>query len=120
MVQPVKRQYQIRRGDVWSGEEFRLISASGAGFWSGATVKAQMRRTVDAPVTYEFVLAPVVTTEGTNGVLTFTLSIPATAAEGLNVGTYEGDVEVTSSGLPKSTVITFSATVVPDITRNTP
>jgi hypothetical protein len=120
MVQPVKRQYQIRRGDVWSGEEFRLISASGAGFWSGATVKAQMRRTVDAPVTYEFVVTPVVTTEGTNGVLTFTLSIPATAAEGLNVGTYEGDVEVTSSGLPKSTVITFSATVVPDITRNTP
>lgn len=119
MVIPVTRTYKARRGDYWPGELFRFISSLGAGFWTNPVVRCQLRSTsTNGPVAHEFTLTPAITTEGSNGVLTVNgLAMTATVTASLNPGLYVGDLEVTSNTLPKSTLVTFNLTVVPDTTR---
>lgn len=118
MVDPITRDYVVRRGDVWTGETFRLISASGASFWASPQVKSQARSSpTSAAVVHEFSVSPQVTTEGSNGVLTFTISLSSVESSALSPGNYVGDIEVSSSQLPKSTLVSFNFTVVADVTR---
>lgn len=119
MVTPIARTYKARRGDYWEGELFRFISSLGAGFWANAAVRAQLRPTnPNGPVAHEFTLTTATTTEGSNGVLTVNgFALTANQTAGLNPGVYVGDIEVSSTTLPKSTLITFTLTVAADVTR---
>lgn len=118
MVEAVQRTYKVRRGDAWVGESFRLISTV-AGFWSGAKAKSQIRKTENGPVIHEFSLNPVVTQEGANTVLTLSISFSPEDSAKLVPGTYLGDVEVSSTQLPKCTPIEFTIDANGDITRTT-
>lgn len=119
MIEPISRAYVVRRGDVWVGETFRFLSATGASFWSSVAVRSQIRTTSTATaIAHEFSVSPVVTTEGANGVLTFTLSMTSVQSEALAPGSYVGDIEISSTQLPKSTLVAFSFDVVSDVTRN--
>lgn len=118
MVESITREYTVRRGDVWVGETFRFISSQGTGFWSSYAVRAQIRSTAtSATVVHEFTLNPAVTAEGSNGILTIGLSLTANETAAITPGNYVGDIEVSSSQLPKSTLISFSFALVADITR---
>lgn len=117
MTQAIRRDYTIRRGDAWAGETFRLISTVGASSFTNALVKCQIRTKPDATVVKTFTITGTVTTEGTNGVLTFALNMTATESAAIAAGAYLGDIEVTADGFPTSTIIAFRLTVVPDITH---
>lgn len=118
MVEPITRDFRVRRGDNWAGETFRLISDQGAAFWTSATVRSQIRTSVDsATVAFEFSFTPTVTSEGSNGVLTFVLTMSKTQTAALTPGAYVGDIEVEAAGLPKTTFCVFSMKVLHDVTR---
>jgi hypothetical protein len=118
MVTALERTYKARRGDKWEGETFRLIKESGAGFWTNPVVASQLRATKNGPVAHTFTMTPVITMEGVNAVLAFSIElVPADSAK-LTPGTYVGDIEVASDACPKSTFITFTLEIVNDVTRN--
>jgi hypothetical protein len=118
MTEPITRSYRVRRGDTWEGETFRLISPSGASFWNAATVRSQIRTSHESTtIAHEFTLTPVVTTEGSNGVLTFALTMTKVQSAALTPGNYVGDIEVESEGLRKSTICAFQFSVFADVTR---
>jgi hypothetical protein len=116
MVTAIERTYKARRGDKWEGETFRLIKEGGAGFWTNPVVSSQLRPTKNGPVVHTFTITPVITMEGTNAVLTFSIDLPPADAQ-LNPGVYVGDIEVASDSCPKSTFITFTMEIVNDVTR---
>lgn len=118
MTEPITRSYRARRGDAWEGETFRVISPDGASFWSAAAVRSQIRAAPESStIAHEFVLTPAVTTEGSNGVLTFSLALTKTESAALAPGAYVGDIEVESSGFKKTTICCFNFLVLADVTR---
>lgn len=118
MITPVVRTYQSRRGDAWEGETFRLISDQGAIYWNTPVVRCQIRTTPTSPdITYEFTITPVVTTEGSNGVLTFSISLSDAQSETIAPGSYVGDIDVKSTSFPRSTICLFTFEQLVDITR---
>jgi hypothetical protein len=118
MITPITRQYQSRRGDVWEGETFRLISDQGAAFWTNPVVRSQIRINPNAPeVIHNFVITPVITTEGTNGVLTFQINLSEAESLGINPASYVGDIDVKSDNFPRSTFCTYTLQQFIDITR---
>lgn len=120
MVQATAREYEIRRGDKWLGETINVtVSGEAASYWDNAVAKAQMRVTDDEAVIHEWNPAVTVTTNGDgDGVATFALSLTPAEAAALPTGRFVGDIELESDSFPKSTIITFTATVFPDITRD--
>lgn len=118
MINPIVRTYQSRRGDAWEGETFRLISDQGAAYWTAPIVRCQIRPTPTSPnLVYEFTITPVITTEGANGVLTFSIALTDAQSETIAPGTYVGDIDVKSNNFPRSTICTFSFEQLVDITR---
>lgn len=118
MITPIERAYQARRGDYWQGETFRLISDQGAAYWTTPVVRSQIRPTASSPtVLHEFTITPVITTEGINGVLTFSLNISDAVTATFPPGTYVGDIDVQSTNFQKATICTYTFQVLIDITR---
>jgi hypothetical protein len=118
MITPITRQYQSRRGDVWEGETFRLISDQGASYWTNPVVRSQIRINPNSPqVIHQFVITPVITTEGTNGVLTFQINLSEAESLGINPSFYVGDIDVRSDNFPRSTICTYTFQQLIDITR---
>jgi hypothetical protein len=118
MITPITRQYLSRRGDVWEGETFRLISPLGAAYWTNFEVRSQIRITANAPeIIHQFVITPVVTTEGSNGVLTFQINLSEAESLGIIPGFYVGDIDVKSDSFPRSTICTYTFQQLIDVTR---
>ena len=118
MTIPLERTYRIRRGDAWPGETFRMICSIGIGFWDGAEARSAISlRGFDA-IAHEFDLTgATITQESSVGILTFTLSMTPQETAALVPGYYVGDVEVTGTNIPTSTLISFTLEVVADVTR---
>jgi hypothetical protein len=118
MIIPITRQYQSRRGDVWEGETFRLISDQGAAYWTNPVVRSQIRTNPNSPqVIHNFVITPVITTEGTNGVLTFQLTLSEAESLVINPAFYVGDIDVKSDNFARATICTYTLEQLIDITR---
>lgn len=64
MVTPLEREYEVRRGDAWVGEGFRVYSPLNAvsTFWNNFAVKSQIRWNARNNVAHEFVIAPYAST----------------------------------------------------------
>jgi hypothetical protein len=118
MITPIVRAYLSRRGDAWEGETFRLISDQGAAYWNTPVVRCQLRPTPSSPdVTFQFTITPVITTEGLNGVLTFSIQLTDAESETIAPGTYVGDIDVKSTLFPRATICEFTFQQLIDITR---
>lgn len=118
MITPITRAFESRRGDVWEGVTFRLISDQGASYWTSPVVRSQIRPTPSSPtVIHEFTITPVITTEGSNGVLTFSLTLTEAESNSISPGTYVGDIDVKSNNFPRSTICTYSFQQNIDVTR---
>lgn len=118
MVTALERTYKARRGDKWEGEGFRFITEEGSAFWTNPVVASQLRPTKNGPVVHTFTITPVITSEAGNGVLTISIDLSPADSGKLTPGTYVGDIEVSSTACPKSTLITFTLEIVNDVTRN--
>lgn len=106
-----------RQGDFWTAHVWRFKFLTGSNFWTGARVIAQLKTSPTAPVTYAFVLAPVVTLVSGYDVLTVRLDIPAPAARKIPAGTYFCDIEVSSNTLHPVTLATFTLPWTADISH---
>lgn len=76
-----------------------------------------MREYYGGPLIHEFSISPVVTTEGGNKVLTFGIGLTEEESSRLQPKIYIGDIEISSTYLPKSTVVTYTTEVFGDITK---
>lgn len=118
MITPITRQFISRRGDAWEGATFRLISDQGAAYWTNPIVRSQIRVTANASeVIHQFVITPVITTEGSNGVLTFQINLSEVESSAILPGFYVGDIDVKSDSFPRSTICTYTFQQLIDITR---
>jgi hypothetical protein len=117
MVTPIERTYQVRRGDAWEGEGFR-VSTTNQTLFDGVVVRSQIREHYGGPLIHEFLISPVVTTEGANKVLAFGIGLTEAESSRLQPKVYLGDIEISSTYLPKSTVVTYTADVFGDITKS--
>lgn len=115
----LQRRYTIKRGDDFVGDTFNFKSPDGSVYWSGFAVKAQMRLTADtATVAHEFDLTAAAVTEVAGvGILSFALEADAADTADFDPGQYVGDIEVSSTLMPKTTLVTMRFTVLADVTR---
>jgi hypothetical protein len=116
MVSAIERQYQARRGDVWEGEGFRVLTTN-QNLFDGIIVRSQLRDHPSGHLVHEFPIYPVVTTEGANKVLTFGIRLSSEESAKLSPKTYVGDIEISSNLIPKSTVVMFEIDLFADVTR---
>lgn len=106
MVTSAKRSYQVRRGDAWEGETFRVVSALGVSFWDGVAALAQMRAFPEGHLIYEFDLShATVTSEDGNGVYTTSWSAPGSLTSKWAAGSYTLALRVSSNSLPAATLV---------------
>lgn len=118
MITPIYRAYESRRGDAWEGETFRLITDQGAAYWTNPVVRSQIRLTPSSPtIIHEFTITPVITAEGANGVLTFSINLTDAESNAIAPGTYVGDIDVKSDNFARSTLISYTFQQNIDITR---
>jgi hypothetical protein len=118
MITPYAAEYDIRRGDAFTGVSFRFKSTEGVSFWDNFEVKAQLRQTPDGALLHEFDLTDAaVTDEDGVGVLTVPLEIEPADTADFDPGKYVGDMELTSDSFPKSTVVVMKVHVFRDVTR---
>jgi len=116
MVTPIERKYQARRGDDWEGEAFRVSTTIQDAF-DGIIVRSQVRDYPSGNLAHEFLIYPVVTTEGANKVLTFGIRLSSEESSKLSPKVYVGDIEISSNIIPKSTVVVYDLDVASDVTR---
>jgi len=113
----ITRDHCIRRGDAWVGEIYRIKSDVGSEFWDNWVAASQLRTASDGTLAHTFALDGSVTEEDGVGILTLNLKIDAVDTATLSAQRYVGDIEVESDFLPKSTLVTFRVTILPDVTR---
>jgi len=119
MITAAELKFEVRRGDTWEGETFRVLAPTGNGgaWWASTTVKSQIRHVPDGRLVKEFSLTPVVTTESGTGVLTFSIALTDAESKLLAVGDYVGDIQITCPQFGVLTFVHFTLEVFPDVTR---
>lgn len=115
---PIWREYSIKRGDDVFLALLHFEAEGGLAFWDGYVAKAQLRSGhFDGALIHEFDLDPVLSVNGTKGVLTLYIRAPKAETIDFPVGYAVGDVEIESDNLPKTTVMGFSAPVRGHVTK---
>jgi hypothetical protein len=101
----------IIRGDTWDGIEFTIVK--GGTNYTGAQIKVQFRRQVDATVYVDKTITP---TTAINGQIIFTVALNAAEAALLNSDCV-ADIQITTADAKVETSILININLTKDVTK---